>query len=142
MDDARPLVASLARYFNKGLFSDIPTLKSCNLSRNRIRALPDDMAALRCGGVGGSRSGTHRWLAGTTRPTGVLPHRELEALVLHHNCLAELPPGLFCLSGLRSLDLSYNHLAWLDRAIGGMDGLQVCGGGTRACRSHEQRLAC
>lgn len=52
-------------------------------------------------------------------------HRELEELVLHHNCLTELPPGLGGLSSLRLLDVSYNSVAWLNRSIGAMDGLQV-----------------
>jgi hypothetical protein len=32
----------------RGVFSDIPKLKSCDLSHNSMKALPDDIAALRC----------------------------------------------------------------------------------------------
>lgn len=31
----------------KGVFSDIPKLKTCDLSHNSIKSLPDDVAALR-----------------------------------------------------------------------------------------------
>lgn len=31
----------------KGVFSDIPKLKTCDLSHNSIKILPDDVCALR-----------------------------------------------------------------------------------------------
>jgi Leucine-rich repeat (LRR) protein len=81
----------------KGVFSDIPRLKTCDLSNNSIKGLPDDVGML----------------------------KELESLVLHHNCLSALPATLYSLSGLKTLDVSYNRLTRLQHEIGFMEGLQV-----------------
>jgi hypothetical protein len=48
--------------------------------------------------------------------------------MLQHNCLAALPAGLYSLSGLSTLDLSFNCLLALQQRIANMQGLQVMHG--------------
>jgi Leucine-rich repeat (LRR) protein len=81
----------------KGVFSDIPKLKTCDLSNNSIKGLPDDIGML----------------------------KELESLLMHHNCLSALPVTLYSLAGLKTLDVGYNRLTRLQHEIGLMEGLQV-----------------
>lgn len=51
--------------------------------------------------------------------------RDLDAFILHHNCLSVLPSSLYSLTALTTLDVSYNRLAHLQHEIGNMQSLQV-----------------
>ena len=152
----------------KGVFSDIPKLKTCDLSHNSIKSLPEDVCALGCvcdwpaqpptvtlcvaarpqnaNEQQLTRQDPQVGSAGLTTGFGCCC-RELDAFILHHNCLAALPLSLFTLTALKTLDASYNRLAVLRHEIGFMEGLQVqrptaLPGHCAAASSAASRLAC
>lgn len=134
------LVLATPQLVPRGVFSDIPKLKACDLSHNSMKALPDDIAALRCV--------QHRrcCIAHTVYRVGGTAHagcwclcscRELQSFMLQHNCLSALPLSMYSLTALKTLDVSYNRLTQLQHEIGNIEGLQVCG-----ASGPEQLRAC
>eukprot|EP00882_Tetradesmus_deserticola_P033067 GHRQ01037738.1.p2 GENE.GHRQ01037738.1~~GHRQ01037738.1.p2 ORF type:complete len:152 (+),score=57.80 GHRQ01037738.1:1597-2052(+) len=81
----------------KGFFPEIAQLKNLDLSHNAIKALPDEVAAL----------------------------KGLEVLAITHNCLQDLPEGLFTLTALQDMNASYNQIDFIPNSIGNMEGLHV-----------------